>query len=114
MSDTVISISGRSFAASETLSNGGEFIIDPADSKTGSLVIHQIAHGGSCDVELVESSTDSGYTPDKRVTLDSFTGEGVSQGNELEASDQGNLFVVLTNTSGGEADFIVTGEQVSP
>jgi len=114
MTDTVVSISGRSFAASETLADSAEFRINPAETKTGALEIHQIAHGGACDVELVESSTDTGYNPDKRVTLDSFTGEGVSQGNELEASDQGNLFVVITNTSGGEADFIVTGEQVSP
>jgi hypothetical protein len=114
MSDTVVSISGRSFAASATLADGEEFRIDPAESKTGSIELHQIAHGAACDVELVESSTDTGYNPTKRITLDSFSGEGVSQGNELEASDQGNLFVVITNTSGGEADFIVTGEQVSP
>jgi len=114
MTDTVISIAGRSFAASATVTDGSEFRINPADTKTGSVVIHQIAHGGACDVELVESSTDTGYNPDKRITLNSFTGQGVSQGNELEASDQGNLFVVITNTSGGEAEYIVTGEQVSP
>jgi len=113
MPDTVIAIPGRSYAASATLADTEEFRINPAETKTGSVQIHQIAHGGSCDVELVESSLDSGYSADKRVTLDSFSGEGVSQGNELEASDQGNLFIVITNTSGGEADFIVTGEQVS-
>ena len=114
MTDTTISISGRSYAASATLADAAEWVIDPQDTKTGSIVIHQIAHGGACDVELVESSDDATYTPDKRITIDSLTGEGASLGNELEASDQGNLYVVITNTSGVEADFVVTGEQVSP
>ena len=94
MTDEVISIPGRSFSASGTLSDTDELRINPADTKTGSISVHQIAHGADCDVELVESSTDGEYNPDKRVVLDSFTGEGVSQGNEIEASDQGNLFVV--------------------
>jgi hypothetical protein len=114
MTDEVVTISGRSFGASATVADTEEFRINPADSKTGSVVIHQIAHGGGCDVELVESSTDTGYNPDKRVLLDSFSGEGVSAGNEVEVQDQSNLFLVITNTSGSEADFIVTGEQVAP
>lgn len=115
MPDTITTVDGRAFAAStDGLADSTEWKIDPQDADTGALEIHNIAHGGSCDVELVVSTDDTAYTPGARVALDSFSGEGVSQGNEIEIHDNGNLYLVITNTSGGPADFIVTGRQVSP
>ena len=114
MTETNTTIEGRAFATSTTgLADSSEFQINPADTKTNALEIHNIAHGGSVDVDLATSSDDTTFTEDARVTLDSFTGEGISQGNQIEVNDNDNVYLVITNTSGGPIDVIVTGKQVS-
>ncbi|QAS68863.1 hypothetical protein HFTV1-gp30 [Haloferax tailed virus 1] len=64
-------------------------------------------------MELLTSSDDTELVEDAAVTLDSFTGEGISQGNQIEASDNTNTYIRITNTSGGAIDIIATGREVS-
>jgi hypothetical protein len=101
-----------SYVTSETVANGDEWVVNLDDGQTGPVVISQIAHGGDCNVDLVTSSESGSLVEEKRIALDTLSGEGVSMGNELEANNQQDLYVAIENTSGGEADFIVAGEQL--
>lgn len=109
---TVTGVLTQHYQASQTLSDSEEWVVTLGDGQSGPVIVTQIAHGGSCDVELATSSTSDTFTRDRSVQLDSLSGEGVSSGNEIGANNAQDLHLVITNTSGGEADFIVTGQQV--
>lgn len=113
MPDEYINVAGRFFEAeSDELADSGDFDVDPADSTTGAFEVHNIAHGAACDVKLLVDPDDDG-TYEVSVTLDSFSGEGVSQGNQIEVAAADNMLLRITNTSGGAADFVVTGREVA-
>lgn len=104
----------KHYSAAVTLGASEEWVVNLDDTQSGPVVIRQIAHGGDCDVELATSSDPDSFVEDKRVLLDSFTGEGVSSGNDISVSDAEDVYFVITNTSGAENDYIVTGQQVRP
>jgi hypothetical protein len=101
---------GRVFESAATLAQNEILIIDASDASTGAATVNQIAHGNDCDVRL-ESDPDGDGTWEQSVTVDSLTGESISQGNELHISP--NFRLVIENT-GAEADFIVTGVELAP
>lgn len=98
-------------AGTDSLANAGTFDVNPADATSGGVEIHSIAHGGACDVTLL-ADPDGDGTYEEQVALDSLSGSGVSQGNSIELSDDDNMVLRIENTSGGSADFIVTGREI--
>ena len=98
-------------AGTDGLANGSDFDIDPSDSDLGAFELHNIAHGGAVDVKLL-ADPDGDGSYEENVTLDSLSGSGVSQGNQIEASDDDNMLVRISNTSGGSIDVIVTGREI--
>lgn len=108
----VTSVPGRFYESNAEIVNGQSHDFDPSDTKTGAVEIHNIIHGDDCDVAiLVDPDNDGTY--ERNVTLDSFTGAGISQGNQIELSDDDNMVLRISNTGTAAADFIVTGRQVS-
>lgn len=97
------------FEASQTLDDGDSLTLAPGNlSGLNAVEVHNIAHAADCDV-LVEVDTNADGTFDRSVTVDSFTGAGVSQSNELELGPEMQL--KITDTSGGtDNDYILTGE----
>lgn len=98
----------------DDLANGGDLDVDPSDAGQGEMVveINQIVHGGSCDVKfLADVDGDGNY--EIVETIDSFSGAGVSQGNELQLHEGAGHALRITNTSGGAADYSVAGRVLS-
>jgi hypothetical protein len=99
-------------AAGADVADSGQLIVDGSSGTTGAVEIHSIAHGGDCDVYLEEDSNADG-TFETSILLDSFAGEGVSQQNKLEVNSGTGARLRIDNTSGGSADYYVTGIEVS-
>lgn len=96
--------------ASQTLDDGDHMDLNPGELGIDTVEIHSIIHENDCDVKRRIDSTDNG-TFDREVTIDSFTGAGISQGNELEIGSNGNSVLRITDTSSGtDNDYILTGE----
>lgn len=98
------------FVASQTLDDGDTMNIDPGSiDKFGPFEVHVINHENDGDVKLeLDSTGDGSY--DRSVTLDSVSGNGVSQGNSIEVGAASMRFQ-FSDTSGGSGnDVIVTGE----
>lgn len=93
--------------ASQTLSDGDHMDLIPGNG-LDCLEIHNITHGADCDVVKMVDSTGDG-TFDRSVTIDSLTGSGLSQGNQIELGSK-NVKLRVTDTSGGsDNDYILTG-----
>lgn len=69
--------------------------------------IQSIVHGGDCDVYI--DRIDTNGVVQESVLVDSFVGEGISQGNEIEVNRSERMRLRIENTSSGSADYIVTG-----
>lgn len=99
-------------AESDDLGNGSDFTIDPSNAGTGAVEIHNIIHDGDCDVKYqIDPDGDSTFEID--VTIDSFTGAGISSANMIELSASNNDQLVITNTSGSTNDYAVTGVEIT-
>lgn len=98
-------------AAADELAAAGDLIIDGSGTTTGAVEIHSIGHSGSCEVYLETDPAGTG-TWTTSILVDSFTGAGYSQQNKIEVNGTDAMRLRVTNTSGGPADFIVTGEEV--
>lgn len=112
---TRITTAGRFFEADvDELPAGEHFDILPEEAapEYRAFEIHNIVHGAACEVELLVDPDDDG-TYEVSVLLDTFTDEGISQGNEIEASEDDNMLVRITNTSSGPSDYVVTGREIS-
>lgn len=106
-----VTYDGGHFVVSETVSNGSSLTFDASDSRTGMLEVHTISHGTDCDV-ILRIDTDGDGSFEQSVTLDSFSGEGVSAGNEIEILQTQSMQLKIDNTGSGSADYIITGEEV--
>lgn len=105
-----VSIEGSVWGtAVKDLSNGSTFTVTPDDAKELGIKVVNIAHTG--DVDIIQAATTN--SGEAAVTLDSLTGEGVSQGNEILVSDESQTELRISNTSGGDIDVIVSGFEVS-
>lgn len=102
---------GGHWLVSETVSNGDSLTFDAGQANSAALEVHTIAHSGDCDV-LLEVDSDNDGTFDQSVTLDSFTGSGVSAGNEIEVLETNSMRLKIDNTSGSSQDYIVTGVEL--
>lgn len=102
---------GRVFESSATLANGETLTISAGDTTTNGLEVQQIVFGSDCTVTLEADKNEDG-TFEHSVEIDSFTGTGISQGNEIRLSTD-KMRLVVENT-GTEADYIVTGEEMAP
>lgn len=100
---------GAFYADVDGLGASTDLDIDVAQVSNARVVVSTIVHGDACDVKLVRK--DAGGTEVVVVTLDSLSGTGVSQGNEipLDPGVPGTLLLRVTNT-GSAADFAVMGE----
>lgn len=95
------------------LANGADLDIDPAEAPGPGptvLEVAQIVHGDDCDVKfLVDVDGDGTYEIDE--TMDSFTGEGISMGNEVLLYETENQVLRVTNT-GSAAAFVISGRVI--
>ena len=108
-----VSIDGVYFADGiDELADGSSWDINPTDTRFGAVEIHSFIHGGACDIVYLQDKNQDG-TYEIEVTLDSFTGEGVSQHNKVQAGEDAEEIIRITNTSGSAADFAVTGTGMS-
>lgn len=99
------------FVLSQTLDDADTLDIDPSTDDLDDIIVHNIAHDADCDVVLRVDSNANG-TFDREVTIDSFSGNGVSQGNSVEVTTN-QMMLRITDTSGGTGnEYIVTGEEV--
>jgi hypothetical protein len=94
------------------LADASDFNIDPSTAGTGAVEIHSIVHGGAADVKF-EIDPDGDGTYEITETIDSVSGAGISQQNKIEISDTNNSRLTITNTSGGAADYAVTGVEIT-
>lgn len=100
-------------APADELADGDSLVIDPAEAEDVPgptfLEINQIVFGGACDVAFAVDLDDDG-TYEIEETVDSFSGSGISMGNEILVAQPAGQVLMVTNTSGGPADFSVTGQ----
>lgn len=96
---------------SDGLADDGDLTVDPADHGVARLKIVQIVHDGDCDLKY-QADPDGNDTFEIDVTIDSLTGSGISQGNEIIIDDADNEQFVLTNTNGDAQDFVVRSEVI--
>lgn len=108
-----IQFAGNYFVTSETLDSGDHLDVNFGDVDHVGHVVKNIAHGASCDVKLrVEAEEGDSWSGVREVVVDSFSGEGISQGNEIEMGDQNSVTLRITDTSGGVGnDYIVSGRR---
>lgn len=99
-------------SSSDGLADTSDFTIDPSNAGTGAVEIHSIVHGGAADVKF-EVDVDDDNTYEITETISSVSGAGISQQNKIEISDANNSRLTITNTSGGAADFAVTGVEIT-
>jgi hypothetical protein len=98
-------------AYSADVASGSDFIVDGSTGGTGAVTVQSIAYGGDCDVFLeIDSAGDSSWAVS--IPVDSFTGPGYSQQNKIELNSADNMRLRINNTSGGAADFAVTGVEI--
>lgn len=101
-----------SFAKSvDGLADAGTLIIDASGSGTGAVNITEVAGTASADVDK-EYDPDGDTTYEVTTLIESTTGGFHSQGNNLIVSQSENTRLVITNTSGGTADFAVSGYEI--
>lgn len=110
--ESLITIDGRSFAKGYSLSDTESVDLDPATVATGAVVIQTVAHADDVELRLVKQ--DAQGNDQQTILLDTLNGSSIDQQNEIRVSEQSNTLFRLTNVSGGDADYIVTGEAVSP
>lgn len=101
---------GSIFAASGTLSNGDTLVVNAEDSSTQGLEVQQIIFGSDCSVRI-ESDADNDGTYEISVSLGTYSGSGISQGNEIRLTAVESMRLVVENT-GSQADYLVTGEEM--
>jgi len=113
--DRTIHVTGDFFAVSGTdIADGNTLEVNPEDvTQYDAIEVHAISHGGSVDVRLETSSDPDTLVTDASVTLDSFSGEGISQHNAIQAGAEDDMYLVVENTSGGAIDIIVTGVAIN-
>jgi hypothetical protein len=101
-----------SFSAESTgLANGDDFIIDGSSAGTGAVEIFEMGGSGSADVYR-EIDPDDDTTFEVSVLIEKLSAPWHSQKNQLVVSRSNNVRIRINNTSGGTADFFVTGMEV--
>jgi hypothetical protein len=110
--ESLITIDGRSFAKGYTLSDTESVDLTPATVATGAAEIQAVAHEDDVELRLVKQ--DAQGNDQQTVVLDTLNGNSIDQQNEIRVSEQSNTLFRLKNVSGGQADYIVTGEAVAP
>jgi hypothetical protein len=88
------------------LANGADLVLDFSGTDTNALEIHNIIHGADCDVHIYNPTTGLD------IVIDSLTGNGISQINKIELNSDGDVEMYIQNTSGGAADYVVTGIEI--
>lgn len=102
---------GPQFQASQNLDDGDTMDFAPwSNANVDGVIVNNISHENDCDVTLRADSNGDG-TYDRSVTLDSFSGSGVSQGNEIIVPEGVQLRISDTS-SGSDNDYILTGEKL--
>lgn len=104
-----VSIEGKYYADGvNDLADGEDWDVNPEDTPYGAVEIHSFVHGGGCDVKYLQDKNQDG-TYEINVTIDSLTGSGISQHNKVQAGENAEEVIRITNTSGSPADFAITG-----
>lgn len=91
---------GVYYADKDQLGGSADLDIDANTVSRTPVEIQEIIHGNDCDVKIVRGAVEA--------TLDSFTGEGISQNNHIKIVP-GLVTLRITATSGSAADFAVMG-----
>lgn len=112
MAEAFYRVGDRLIGHVTSLADDGDFDFDPSDWRASLVNVETYIVGASADVKMLIDSGGDFSSPETTITLDSFSGNGISEGNETplvvdRASGR------ITNTSGGSADFVVVAEDVS-
>lgn len=103
---------GRVVAHVTSLGNGSDFDFDASDWDIPFGVdIHTYIVGAACDIKMLIDSGGDFSSPETTITLDSFSSNGISEGNDTPVID-GRTAIRISNTSGGSADFVAIGDIV--
>lgn len=95
----------------DALADTNDFDVTPADWGVSNVKIETYIVGGSCDLKYLADAAGDFSAPDTNITFDSFSGAGISEGNEMPLQ-QNRTTLRITNTSGSAADFIVVGHEL--
>lgn len=100
----------RLVAHVDELADSSDFDIDPSDWDVENVEVDTYIVGASCDVKYLADPDGDFSSPVTNVTLDSFGGNGISEGNATPLQ-RARTSLRITNTSGSPADFIVFAER---
>lgn len=104
-------LDGTVVAHVQNLSDTNDFDVTPSDYNEGVIAMHTYVVGGACDVKMLVDSGGDFASPETTITLDSFSGSGISEGNATPLH-RNRVGLRVTNTSGGSADFTLIGRRV--
>ena len=104
---------GNFFSKTTTgVADGNSFSIDGSSSSTNAVEVHTFAVTAGCKVyKEIDTTTDGTY--DASFLVESKDEQFHSQKNKIEVSVSKNMRLRFENTSGGPADYHVTGIEVS-
>ena len=100
---------GDPFKAQANLGDSDELIIDGTDSSTGAIDVTELA--GTGDANVYREVDDGSIVVS--TLIEQPTDDWHSQKNILVVSQAENTSIRIVNTSGGNADYLVTGYEVS-
>ena len=100
---------GDPFKAQANLGDSDELIIDGTDSSTGAIDVTELA--GTGDANVYREVDDGSIIVS--TLIEQPTDDWHSQKNILVVSQAENTSIRIVNTSGGNADYLVTGYEVT-
>jgi hypothetical protein len=75
------------------------------------LIVRNIIHGGDCDVYW-EADPDGDESFGVSILIDSLSGSGVSQNNQVDVDGPRGARLRIVNTSGSATDFAATADRI--
>ena len=100
---------GDPYKAQANLGDSDELIIDGTDSSTGAIDVTELA--GTGDANVYREVDDGSIVVS--TLIEQPTDDWHSQKNILVVSQAENTSIRIVNTSGGNADYLVTGYEVT-
>ena len=100
---------GDPYKAQANLADSDELIIDGTNSETGAIDVTELAGTGGANVFR---EVDDGTTTVSTL-IEQPTDDWHSQKNILVVSQAENTSIRIVNTSGGDADYLATGYEVT-
>ena len=100
---------GDPYKAQANLGDSDELIIDGTDSSTGAIDVTELA--GTGDANVYREVDDGSIIVS--TLIEQPTDDWHSQKNILVVSQAENTSIRIVNTSGGNADYLVTGYEVT-